>query len=184
MKVAEGIVLIDELESHLHPSWKMQIVSSLRRCFPRVQFFVTTHDPLCLRGLEAGEVVLVRRNRRGDSFAVTDLPSVKGMRVDQLLTSEHFGLNSTLEPDVERDFHTYYELLATRHRTPTQNEQLRVLKEKLARESVLGASPRDMMILNAADEYIAASKNVAAEGALLHLKRDARKKLRDLWASA
>ncbi len=42
----EAIVLLDEIEAHLHPSWKIEIVERLRRCFPRVSFIATTHDPL------------------------------------------------------------------------------------------------------------------------------------------
>lgn len=38
-----GIVLIDEIETHLHPRWKMQVVSALRRAMPQVQFIFTTH---------------------------------------------------------------------------------------------------------------------------------------------
>jgi energy-coupling factor transporter ATP-binding protein EcfA2 len=47
----EGMVLIDELEVHLHPEWKMRVVSDLRSVFPHLQVVATTHDPLCLRGL-------------------------------------------------------------------------------------------------------------------------------------
>src|SRR5262249_27500039 len=43
LESAEGVVLIDELETHLHPTWAMQIVSRLRAAFPRVQFIATSH---------------------------------------------------------------------------------------------------------------------------------------------
>ena len=48
---ARGVVLIDELETHLHPRWKMRILRRLREAMPHVQFIATTHDPLCLRAL-------------------------------------------------------------------------------------------------------------------------------------
>ena len=57
---ATGIVLIDELGAHLHPRWKMQITGTLREVFPSMQFIVTTHEPLCLRGLVENEVIAVR----------------------------------------------------------------------------------------------------------------------------
>ena len=109
---AEGTVLIDELGAHLHPRWRMRIVPSLRQVFPRVQFLTSTHDPLCLRGLGDGEVVVVKRDPDGQVIAVTDLPSVAGLRVDQLLTSEHFGLNSTIDPELDALFAEYYLLKA------------------------------------------------------------------------
>ena len=104
VEMAEGIVLIDELDAHLHPTWRMRMVRTLRECFPHVQFITTSHDPLCLKGLRAGEVVVLRRTRLGRVVAVEDLPSPEGMSVDQLLTSEHFGLGSTVELEVEQIF--------------------------------------------------------------------------------
>ena len=43
---AHGVVLLDEVGAHLHPTWKMKIVKSLRNLFPGIQFIVTTHHPL------------------------------------------------------------------------------------------------------------------------------------------
>jgi uncharacterized protein (TIGR02646 family) len=182
MKFAEGIVLIDELESHLHPSWKMQIVSSLRRTFPRVQFLATTHDPLCLRGLEAGEVVVMRRSPRGETVAVSDLPSVKGLRVEQLLTSEHFGLNSTMEPETERDFRDYYELLSAPKLSAAEKKRRDELKEKLLQQSVLGATPRDRMILAAVDQYIADERLTLKADDRLKLNDETKKEIQRIWS--
>ncbi|MBI2568732.1 MAG: AAA family ATPase [Candidatus Schekmanbacteria bacterium] len=42
---AEGVVLIDEIDLHLHPSWQHQVLDDLRRAFPKIQLFVTTHSP-------------------------------------------------------------------------------------------------------------------------------------------
>jgi len=50
-KNVHGIVLIDELEKHLHPKWQRQIVKLLHELFPNVQFIATTQSPLCLAGL-------------------------------------------------------------------------------------------------------------------------------------
>lgn len=98
---ARGIVLIDEIETHLHPRWKLRVVSALRRAMPNVQFVATTHDPLCLRGLRGGEVHVLVRNDEQQIQALTDLPDVRGLRAEQLLTSEFFGLSSTADPEVE-----------------------------------------------------------------------------------
>lgn len=100
LEIAQGVVLVDEIEMHLHPRWKMRVMSSLRKAFPRVQFIVTTHDPLCVRGMDNGEVVVLTRNERGGITTLADLPDVSGMRAEQLLTSEYFGLSSTIDPDL------------------------------------------------------------------------------------
>lgn len=56
-KETPGVVLIDEIDLHLHPNWQRRVVADLRRCFPRVQFFMTTHSPFIVQSLRAGEVV-------------------------------------------------------------------------------------------------------------------------------
>ena len=100
LETAHGVVLIDEIETHLHPRWKMRVMSSLRDAFPRVQFIVTTHDPLCVRGMDDGEVLVLARNENGGIATLAELPDVSGMSVEQLLTSEYFGLSSTIDPDL------------------------------------------------------------------------------------
>lgn len=52
-----GIVLIDELELHLHPTWQRQIVENLRETFPNIQFIGTTHSPFVLQSLRPGELI-------------------------------------------------------------------------------------------------------------------------------
>lgn len=98
---AQAVVLIDEIETHLHPRWKMQVMSSLRRVLPRVQFIVTTHDPLCLRGMDDGEVQVLQRDDNRRIHTLDNLPSVTGMTAEQLLTSDYFGLASTTDPWTE-----------------------------------------------------------------------------------
>jgi predicted ATP-binding protein involved in virulence len=52
-----GIVLIDELDLHLHPSWQRRVIEDLRRTFPKIQFICTTHSPFLIQGARAGEVI-------------------------------------------------------------------------------------------------------------------------------
>ncbi len=52
-----GIVLIDELDLHLHPKWQRHIVGDLKRIFPNCQFIVTTHSPFIIQSLESGELL-------------------------------------------------------------------------------------------------------------------------------
>jgi hypothetical protein len=103
LESARGLVLIDELEVHLHPRWKMKVVDALRQAMPNVQLIATTHDPLCLRGMKDGEVHVLVRNEGAQIEEVKDLPNVRGLRAEQLLTSDYFGLFSTAEPEVEGD---------------------------------------------------------------------------------
>lgn len=46
--ICSGIVLIDEIELHLHPEWQRKIIHALRSTFPNIQFIITTHSPQVL----------------------------------------------------------------------------------------------------------------------------------------
>lgn len=155
LEAAEGIVLLDEIGAHLHPRWRMLVVSSLRRAFPRMQFVASTHDPLCLRGLENGEVAVLRRNRHHRVFSVGPLPPISGMTSEQLLTSEYFGLFSTIDPETERDFCHYYRLLSERRPSADDNRELQELRTKLERLKVLGQTQRERILLRIIDEFLA-----------------------------
>ncbi len=175
MAAAEGIVLVDEIGAHLHPKWKMQIVRSLRTAFPAVQFLTTTHDPLCLRGLEDGEVVVMRRNADNEVVQVQDLPPVKALRVDQLLTSEHFGLSSVHDPESARLFEEYYALLA-QEGMARDDPRLRELRDRLDGLSLMGQTRRERLMLEAIDKHLAreaeavGSKKAAGHKQTLDLK--------------
>lgn len=95
LEYAQAVVLIDEIENHLHPSWKKKLMSSLRAAMPRVQFISSTHDPLCLRGMKDGEVRVLYRSEENTIEVLHDLPPISTLRIEQILTSEYFGLSST-----------------------------------------------------------------------------------------
>ena len=52
-----GVVLIDEIELHLHPTWQRNVIEKLRTTFPNIQFIVTTHSPFVIQSLRAGELI-------------------------------------------------------------------------------------------------------------------------------
>ena len=155
LEVGEGVVAIDELGAHLHPRWRMRVVERLRKAFPRVQFLVSTHDPLCLRGLDDGEAVVLRRTSHGRIFVVPDLPPIKGLRVDQILTSEYFGLDSTTDPSIEEKFRQLYRLLALRKPRPQDEEKIKSLREELKPFEVPGTTRRERRLLEIIDKQLA-----------------------------
>lgn len=165
LQQAVGIVLVDEIGIYLHPRWRMRIVKSLRTAFPRIQFLATTHDPLCLRGLGEKEIAVMERDEETREIMVNDdIPSTAGLRADQLLTSDLFGLHSTVDADVEMDFEEYYKLLAKRELTTSEMEQRDTLKNKLAEYNVkLGATPRDQLLYEAIDDYLAKKRRQCRE---------------------
>jgi len=56
----KGVVLIDELDLHLHPGWQRTVVANLEKTFPNCQFIITTHSPQILGELPAESVMLLK----------------------------------------------------------------------------------------------------------------------------
>ena len=55
-ELTEGVVLIDEIDLHLHPRWQRRVLADLRRAFPKLQFITTTHSPFIVQSLEDGQL--------------------------------------------------------------------------------------------------------------------------------
>ncbi|MGN8060865.1 AAA family ATPase [Ralstonia sp. 22111] len=145
---ARGIVLIDEVETHLHPRWKLRVMSALRRAMPNVQFIATTHDPLCLRGMRDGEVQVLIRDSEQQIQVLTGLPDVRGLRAEQLLTSDYFGLSSTADPDIESALVRL--ALPTDARAATTN----IDQEALRSFRLIGDTPIDQIANEALRRFI------------------------------
>lgn len=66
-KETPGVVLIDEVDMHLHPSWQQTVVGSLRNAFPEIQFVVTTHSPQVLSTVSAECIRIIKHEQNADS---------------------------------------------------------------------------------------------------------------------
>jgi energy-coupling factor transporter ATP-binding protein EcfA2 len=75
-----GVVLIDEVDAHLHPTWQRQVGHWLREHFPKMQFIVTTHSPLICQAATVGSVWRLPRPGSGES-----IQQVKGLEYDRLV---------------------------------------------------------------------------------------------------
>ncbi|MBK9263295.1 MAG: AAA family ATPase [Polyangiaceae bacterium] len=74
-----GIVLIDEVDMHLHPEWQQLIVGQLREAFPRIQFVVTTHSPQVLSTVDKESIRIIRIR---DSIAIVETPQFQTRGVE------------------------------------------------------------------------------------------------------
>ena len=135
----EGIVLLDEIEQHLHPSWQLAIVPRLAKAFPAVQFIATTHSPLVAIGSAEvpAETVLLNYTDSVDGVEmVVGFPSLSASRADQVLTSPLFGLERTTGDRVGRDIERYADLQAKALNdeplTDEDQEELNALRDSLA----------------------------------------------------
>ena len=64
-----GIVMVDEVDLHLHPSWQMTVLSTLARALPKIQFIVTSHSPLLVGSLERMNIILMKAGVKQSSTA-------------------------------------------------------------------------------------------------------------------
>ena len=69
LQQTEGVVLIDELDLHLHPKWQRRVIDDLRRTFPRVQFICTTHSPFLIQSLQPGELIQLQPGGEDTDYA-------------------------------------------------------------------------------------------------------------------
>ncbi len=74
-----GIVMIDEVDMHLHPEWQQVVIQSLRDAFPRLQFIVTTHSPQVLTTVKSENIRVLGRNAAGTWEALPPPQEIKGV---------------------------------------------------------------------------------------------------------
>lgn len=170
---AEGIVLIDEVEAHLHPRWKIHIMKGLRTALPSMTFIVTTHDPLCLRGMRDGEVMVLSKiaTQRGpDQIPVmvdtlTQLPKVSTLTVEQLLTSDLFSLFSTDDPETEASLARLADYLANPGSVPDQlvSSAMDAIRRQVVGSLPVGMSEAARLVQEAVAEYLAKRRNLAGK---------------------
>ena len=99
-----AVVLIDELDLHLHPLWQLRIMKDLSSLFPATQFIATSHSPLIVQRV-ARDANLILLEKRGDSVYIVNDPGIpRNLRVDQILTSLLFGVSSPRDDNTERLF--------------------------------------------------------------------------------
>jgi predicted ATP-binding protein involved in virulence len=125
-----GIVLIDEVDLHLHPSWQQQVIPMLKESFPNLQFIGSTHSPMTAGGADDGDLILLDY-REGNIKARQDLPSIKGWRADQILTGPLFNLESSRDLFTQKKLEEYTRLLESPKLSAKQKQQLRQLEESL-----------------------------------------------------
>lgn len=111
----EGVVLIDELDIHLHPIWQRDIALRLREQFPNLQFIVATHSPLIAAGA-GSEALTLKLTLNNGKAAVEDAPDISAMNVDRMLQSPAFGLVSPYSPQTQMKIDRYDNLLGRRNK--------------------------------------------------------------------
>ena len=124
-----AIVLVDEIDLHLHPRWQRQIMENLTKHFPNTQFIATAHSPLMVQSATNANLVVLQQ--RDGQVEIENRPHfVEGWRVDQILTSEMFGVPAR-SPRIQKLIEERRKLLDKSTRTPSDEQRLRELDEEL-----------------------------------------------------
>ncbi len=134
----EGIVLIDEIDLHLHPLWQRQLVPSLSRAFPNIQFIATTHSPMILPGLKADEIVRLTQNDAGDVEAETARVSPRLMTGSEIYDA-FFDIQRVESDELRTKIEDYGRIAMNPYRTDEDERQMLSLVEELEKE---GVAPR------------------------------------------
>ena len=128
-----ALILMDEIDAHMHPAWQQKLLARLKVLLPNVQIIASTHSPLVVAGLETGEVVRFARDAAGRVVRVDIEEDMTVGRADQILTGDLFGLESTLalgeRGEVVRS--EYEALLANSRRTPEEERRFAQLGSEL-----------------------------------------------------
>lgn len=127
-----AIVLIDEIDLHLHPSWQRKLIKSLSEIFINTQFIATAHSPLVVQAASDAEANVVLLKREGDQTVVyQNVEDVHGWRVDQILTSSFFNLETARSLKTEEKLARQAALLNKQKLTAKERQELETLTQEL-----------------------------------------------------
>jgi predicted ATP-binding protein involved in virulence len=124
-----AIVLVDEIDLHMHPQWQRTIMEFLTERFPNTQFIVTAHSPLVVQAAQDANIVLLRRE--GDRVIIDNNPEIiDNWRVDQVLTSV-FEIPSARPPQIEKLLAERQEILSKPKLSKADQAKLKELEAKI-----------------------------------------------------
>jgi energy-coupling factor transporter ATP-binding protein EcfA2 len=143
----EGIVIIDEVEQHLHATWQRVVIERLKELFPKVQFFAATHSPLIAASVgnlgtedSTDKLILCESSEDSGIVNVEELETMQGYRFEQVLSSRAFKYLCEENPTIERAVQRASELADKgTKRSKDEEKEYQRLKEELRRSPFLGA---------------------------------------------
>jgi hypothetical protein len=127
-----GIVLIDEIDLHLHPLWQRNIMANLSKHFPNIQFIASAHSPIMAQAAIGLNYAVLKFSDDGVQI-LNEPEGITGWRVDQILTSELFGLTSARGEDYDKLLERQEKLLRKKKLTQQEKQELDNLTQDLKR---------------------------------------------------
>jgi hypothetical protein len=133
----EGLVLIDELDLFVHPTWQVHLVSRLKKTFPRMQFIVTTHSPMLLSGCERDEVVILQQDTSGNVEA-HEAPASPALMSGSELYRVFFGVEGLYPNQAGALLRQYGFLASNPDRSDEEDAEVQRIRAQLV---ALGVTP-------------------------------------------
>jgi predicted ATP-binding protein involved in virulence len=90
-----GVVVVDEIDLHLHPNWQRSVLKIISETFPKLQFVFTTHSPLVAASLERENIFVMEVGEDGVARVTQYQERIFGASANQTLESPYFGVPST-----------------------------------------------------------------------------------------
>lgn len=121
-----GVVLIDEIDAHLHPEWQREIGFWLKRRFPKIQFLVTTHSPIICQAADPNGLFVLPEpgsDQPPQALSEEDYKKVIASRPDTILLTPAFGLENTRSPVAVQARSDYARLQAKQRAVGSLNAQ-------------------------------------------------------------
>lgn len=124
-----GIVLIDEVDMHLHPEWQQVVLQNLTRAFPMMQFIVTTHSPQVLTTVSRDNIRILQPTETGFEAKTPDFSPLAHESGDAL--AKVMGTHREPELPLQDDIRRYEQLVRAGREDGADAQQLRGLLEKV-----------------------------------------------------
>lgn len=94
----KGTILIDEIDLHLHPRWQLEVLDRLSSNLHNLQFIVTSHSAIVAGTVPNDALIVLNREENGKITTARPEQGIYGLSADQILVSDHFGLETTRAP--------------------------------------------------------------------------------------
>lgn len=141
-----AVVIIDEIDLHLHPKWQRDVRKQLTSHFPNTQFICTAHSPLMAQASEEENLVVLKLES-DEVHIINNRDVIKGWRVDQILTSDLFGITSARSSEVEALINKRRLILDKQRKNKKDMGMLKELDEKLSDLPTLESMEDEKMMM-------------------------------------
>jgi hypothetical protein len=131
----EGLVLIDEIDLHIHPTWQRGLIRALRHALPRVQFVATTHSPMVLPGLEPHEIFILEAEKDGSVRWAQSTQQPRLLSGGEIY-ERFFDIRSVYPEEHAQKLHRYLRLAADAYRSDEEEGEMAGLLKWLQNERV------------------------------------------------